>query len=109
MNLVFVWLDPARVLWADVSFAAPLSSCHSSLSAAMTRETADALLAERNERRVNTPNRATHVGTVNSNPLRLVAIDHIIKPAIRARHLQKQKILRECSASFNIPHMHLLG
>ena len=58
---------------------------------AMSRETADRLLAERNTRRVNAPNRAVHAEAVKSNPLRLVAIDHIVKPAIRARHLEKQR------------------
>ena len=56
----------------------------------MSRETADRLLAERNARRVNAPNRAAHADAVKSNPLRLVATDHIIKPAIRALHQEKQ-------------------
>jgi len=91
MDLVFVGLDPTQVFWADVSFAAPLSSCRSPDGTAMSRETADRLLAERNARRVNASNRAAHAEAVKSNPLRLVAIDHIIKPAIRARHLEKQR------------------
>ena len=57
----------------------------------MSRESVDRLLAERNARRVNTPNRAAHAEAVKSNPLRLVAIDHIIKLAIRARHREKQR------------------
>ena len=89
MDLVLVGLDPAQVIWADVSFAAPLQSCRSPHGTPMSREVADALVAERNERRASAPNRAAHAKAVTSNPLRLVAIDHIVKPAIRARHKEK--------------------
>ena len=89
MDLVLVGLDPAQVIWADVSFAAPLQSCRSPHGTPMSRDVADALVAERNERRASAPNRAAHANAVTSNPLRLVAIDHIVKPAIRARHKEK--------------------